>query len=47
MGDIWLVCPLNGFDCGRVPRSLFGELWAVDVIAVHVAIHHHVWDHHS
>lgn len=43
--EVWLVCPLKGFDCARVPREVFGEQWAADVIAVHVAIHHRVWDH--
>jgi hypothetical protein len=44
---VWLVCPLKGFDCGRVPRDPFGERWAVDVMAVHVGIHHRIWDHHK
>ncbi|MGB3439042.1 MAG: hypothetical protein WBA97_09860 [Actinophytocola sp.] len=46
-GAVWLVCPLHGFDCGRMPRDLFGEQWAADVMAVHVAIHHRIWDHHT
>lgn len=42
-GDVWLVCPQFGFNCGRVPQQPFGERWAADVIAVHVAIHHRHW----
>jgi len=42
-GDIWHVCPLGGFECGRVPRAPFGEQWAGDVMAVHVALHHRHW----
>ncbi|MFL6123733.1 hypothetical protein [Actinophytocola sp.] len=41
--EAWLVCPLNGFDCARVPRDRFGEEWAADVMAVHVAISHRRW----
>jgi hypothetical protein len=41
--EIWLVCPLRGFNCARVPRDLFGEEWGTDVMAVHVAIHHRLW----
>jgi len=41
--EVWLVCPMKGFDCARVPRYRFGEQWAADVMAVHVAIHHRRW----
>jgi hypothetical protein len=42
-GEIWIVCPVNGFDCARIPRHPYGELWGSDVMAVHVAIHHRRW----
>lgn len=42
-GTIWLVCPVKGFDCGRVPLGTFGDQWAADVIAVHVGLHHRLW----
>jgi hypothetical protein len=42
-GTTWLICPVKGFDCGRVPLSTFGEQWAQDVIAVHVGLHHRHW----
>jgi len=44
--EVWLVCPLKGFDCARMAQEPFGEQWASDVIAVHVAIHHRAWNHH-
>lgn len=43
-GEVWLVCPLKGFDCARVPRDRFGKEWATDVMAVHVAISHRTWN---
>lgn len=42
--ELWHICPVRGFECGRVPRNPFGERWAVDVMAVHVAIHHRTWN---
>jgi hypothetical protein len=42
-GEVWLICPVRGFECGRVPQQPFGEAWARDVMAVHVAIHHKLW----
>jgi hypothetical protein len=42
-GEVWLVCPLRGFDCARVPQQPFGESWGLDVLAVHVALHHRTW----
>ncbi|HEY0690671.1 MAG TPA: hypothetical protein VGD71_16725 [Kribbella sp.] len=43
-GVVWLVCPFNGYDCARVPRDQSGVQWAMDVISVHVALHHRRWD---
>jgi hypothetical protein len=42
-GDIWLVCPVKGFDCGRVRRDPFGQQWAMDVMSVHCGLYHQTW----
>lgn len=41
--EIWLVCPLKGFDCARIRRDPFGEEWAADAMSVHVDIYHRPW----
>jgi hypothetical protein len=41
--EIWLVCPLEGFDCARVRCDRFDDTWAADAMAVHVDISHRRW----
>lgn len=42
-GQVWLVCPVGGFDCARLPMTQFDAQMTADVMAVHVAVSHSRW----
>lgn len=42
-GDLWLVCAIGGWECGRVNTIVLGGATAADVMSVHYLLHHRAW----
>jgi len=40
-GETWVVCPVRGAGCMRVPLSL--GTWALDAVHVHTTVIHRRW----